>query len=91
MTVRFRPFDADFLQQPYPTYARLRDEDPIHRLRFSPLAVGRLVWRFARERIRQSDEGVLRTLRSMGQEMRAQRQRSGRRDRGGWRPPRQGL
>jgi cytochrome P450 len=79
MTVRFRPFDADFLQQPYPTYARLRDEDPIHRIRFSPLAVGRMVWRFARERIRQSDEGVFRTLRSMGQEMRAQQQRSGRR------------
>jgi cytochrome P450 len=79
MAVRFRPFDADFLQQPYPTYAKLRDEDPIHRLRFSPLAVGRLLWRFARERIRQSDEGVLRTLRTLRQEMRTQQQRSGRR------------
>jgi cytochrome P450 len=79
MAVRFRPFDADFLQQPYPTYARLRDEDPVHRIRFSPVAVGRMIWRFARERMRQSDEGFLPTLRNMRREMQAQQQRSGRR------------
>ena len=27
----WNPFDADFMVDPYPTYAHLRDEDPLHR------------------------------------------------------------
>jgi cytochrome P450 len=31
MAVLFNPLDPAFLDDPYPTYARLRDEDPVHR------------------------------------------------------------
>ena len=58
MAVRFRPFDPDFLADPYPTYARLRDESPIHRVRFGPLQAGRLLWRITRQRFRESEEGI---------------------------------
>ncbi len=30
MSVDYDPLDATFLADPYPTYARLRDEDPVH-------------------------------------------------------------
>ena len=28
-SIRFEPSDPDFLHDPYPTYARLRDEAPV--------------------------------------------------------------
>jgi cytochrome P450 len=76
--VRFKPFDPEFLQQPYETYAQLRDEDPIHRIRFSAVAVGKMMWRFTRERMRQSDEGFLKTMRSLNQERKSQQAGQGR-------------
>ncbi len=79
MAVRFQPFDPEFLQQPYGTYARLRDEDPIHRIRFSPVAVGKMMWRFTRERVRQSDDGLLKALRTLNQERKSQQAGGGRR------------
>ena len=36
MALRFDPMDAAFIADPYPTYARLRVEDPVHR---SPLGL----------------------------------------------------
>ena len=35
------PFDPEFLTDPYPTYARLRDEDPVHRIALGILIVSR--------------------------------------------------
>jgi len=72
MAVRFLPFDPVFLQQPYETYGRLRDEDPVHRVRFSALALGRMAWRFTRERMKQEGTGLWRTLRDLGRERRSQ-------------------
>ena len=54
------------------------DESPIHRIRFSPLVVGRMLWRFARERFRESDKGFLATLRSMNLERQRMRDAQGR-------------
>ena len=35
------PVDPEFLTDPYPTYARLRDEDPVHRNALGILIVSR--------------------------------------------------
>jgi len=37
----WNPFDPDFLLDPYPHYARLRDEDPVHRTPLGVLVVSR--------------------------------------------------
>ena len=37
----WNPFDPGFLVDPYPTYARLRDEDPVHRTPIGTLLVSR--------------------------------------------------
>ncbi len=37
----WNPFDPDFLTDPYPHYARLRAEDPVHRTPLGPLIVSR--------------------------------------------------
>ena len=37
----WNPFDPDFLLNPYPHYARLRDEDPVHRTPLGVLVVSR--------------------------------------------------
>ena len=37
----WNPFDPEFLVDPYPTYARLRDEDPVHRTPIGTLLVSR--------------------------------------------------
>jgi cytochrome P450 len=37
----WNPFDPEFLLDPYPTYARLRDEDPVHRTPIGTLLVSR--------------------------------------------------
>ncbi|MBM4792238.1 cytochrome P450 [Streptomyces sioyaensis] len=42
-----RPFDQDFFQDPYPTYARLRSAGPVHRI---ALPDGSPVWLVTRER-----------------------------------------
>jgi len=41
------PFDQEFFQDPYPTYARLRSEGPVHRI---ALPDGSPVWLVTRER-----------------------------------------
>lgn len=61
MTVRFQPFDPEFLQDPYPTYDRLRAESPVHRVRIGPLAVLRLIRRFSRMRREAGQPGLVRT------------------------------
>ena len=76
MAVRFEPFDPEFLANPYPTYERLRNEDPVHRIRFSPLQIARLSWRFLREAYRSSDQGFFGTVRSINRQRRSMR-RSG--------------
>ncbi len=68
MGVRFQPMDPEFLKDPYPTYAALRAESPVHRVRFNPLQIGRMVWRVARKRIRESDQGLFATLRGLNAE-----------------------
>jgi cytochrome P450 len=30
MNLRYDPLDPEFLENPYPTYAQLRDDDPVH-------------------------------------------------------------
>ncbi len=37
----WNPLDPDFLSDPYPHYARLRAEDPVHRTPLGPLIVSR--------------------------------------------------
>ena len=37
----WNPFDPEFLIDPYPHYARLREEDPVHRTPLGPLIVTR--------------------------------------------------
>ena len=37
----WNPFDPEFLLDPYPTYARLRNEDPVHRTPIGALLVSR--------------------------------------------------
>lgn len=39
--VTFDPFDPQLLDLPYPLYARLRDEDPVHRSRFGMWVLSR--------------------------------------------------
>ena len=77
MAVRLKPFDPEFLADPYPTYARLRAESPVHRVRFGPLVIGRLIWRAARARFAVSDEGWWATLGSLNQERRRMREMGG--------------
>ncbi len=40
-------FSPEFTKNPYPTYARLREEDPIHQVRFPDGQLGWLVTRYA--------------------------------------------
>ena len=72
--------DSGFLRDPYPMYARLRAESPIHRVRFSPVTTAKMTWRFARSMMRGSDRGILATLRGLN---RARRQRAQSRGGGG--------
>jgi len=37
----FNPFDPDFRVDPYPTYKRFREEDPVHKTPFGPWVVSR--------------------------------------------------
>jgi cytochrome P450 len=70
----FDPFDAAFLQDPYPTYARLRAA-PVLRLRFGPRVVLRLLWRFVVARRRAGESGWLRTLATLWRERKVWRAR----------------
>ena len=75
--VQFRPFDPEFLQRPYATYEALRNEDPVHRVRFGAGAVARMVARTVRERIRHSDKGLIATLQDLNMERKAQQSAGG--------------
>jgi cytochrome P450 len=68
MAVRFQPLDPEFLRDPYPTYARLRAESPVHRIRFNALMIAKLVFRAMRAQMQQSDQGIGATLRSMNRQ-----------------------
>lgn len=61
MPLKFQPFDADFLQDPYPTYARLRDEAPVARVRIGLREGVRMLRRFSRMRREQGQPGLIRT------------------------------
>ena len=37
----FNPFDPDFRVDPYPTYKRFREEDPVHKTPFGPWVISR--------------------------------------------------
>ncbi len=73
MAVSFRPFDPEFLRQPYPTYAELRRRSPVHRIRVGPVMVARLIWRFGQARRLEHETGVLGTLRALRRERAALR------------------
>jgi cytochrome P450 len=59
--VKFNPFDPAFLQDPYPTYARLREQSPVSRVRVAPLEAVRMLRRFSRMRRELGQPGLLRT------------------------------
>ena len=61
MSVRFQPFDPVFLQDPYPTYRRLRAESPVHRVRIRPLTILRMLRRFSQMRQEAGQPGLIRT------------------------------
>ncbi|MEE2665736.1 MAG: cytochrome P450 [Myxococcota bacterium] len=61
MSVRFQPFDPAFLQDPYATYAQLRAESPVHRVRIGPLALLGLLRRFSAMRRASGAPGLVRT------------------------------
>jgi cytochrome P450 len=65
MAVRFNPMDPEFLEDPYPTYARLRAEAPIHRVRFNPLMAARMTLRFTRSMMKDSKQGIFGALRGL--------------------------
>ena len=53
----WNPFDPEFLVDPYPTYARLRDEDPVHRTPIGTLLVSR--YDDVHQVLRDTENGVL--------------------------------
>jgi cytochrome P450 len=59
--VKFNPFDRAYLQDPYPTYARLRDEAPVTRVRIPPVEALRMVRRVAKMRRELGHPGLVRT------------------------------
>ena len=61
MSVRFQPFDPSFLQDPYATYAELRAESPVHRIRMGPIALLGLLRRFSAMRRAAGAPGLVRT------------------------------
>ncbi len=73
MAIRFNPMDPGFLEDPYPMYARLRAESPIHRVRFNPVMAARMTWRFARSMMRESEQGIFATLRGLNRGRRQMR------------------
>lgn len=68
MGVRFQPFDPKFLADPYPKYAELREFSPVHRTRLGPVAIARMLWRFAQARRREGETGVIGTLKALRRE-----------------------
>lgn len=81
MTVPFNPLDSKFLRNPYPMYARLRAESPVHRVRFSRWTTAKMTWRFARSMMRGSDQGIFSTLRGLNRARRERAQGGGARGR----------
>jgi cytochrome P450 len=64
MAVRFNPLDRKFIADPYPTYARLRAESPVHRVRFGPATAANVTLRFARSLMNEG-QGILGMLRGL--------------------------
>jgi hypothetical protein len=60
--LRYDPYDPEVMRDPYPTYRRLRDEDPVHRIdAYGAWAITRLddVWRcFSRPDIFSNAGGI---------------------------------
>ncbi len=59
--MKFRPFESGFLEDPYPTLARLREESPVAKVGISPLTALTLTRRFARMRRDAGEPGLART------------------------------
>ena len=43
MATKFNPFDPDFVRDPYPTYAGLRSQGAVNRVRIGPLQILRMI------------------------------------------------
>ena len=43
MATKFNPFDPDFVRDPYPTYAGLRSQGAVNRVRIGPLEILRMI------------------------------------------------
>ncbi len=59
--MKFRPFEGGFLEDPYPTLARLREESPVAKVGISPLTALTLVRGFAKMRRAAGEPGLART------------------------------
>ena len=59
--MKFRPFERGFLEDPYPTLARLREQSPVAKVGIAPLTALTLVRRFAKMRRDAGEPGLART------------------------------
>ncbi len=59
--MKFKPFDEGFLEDPYPSLARLREESPVARVGIGPVVAYRMLRRFAQMRRDAGEPGLVRT------------------------------
>ncbi len=80
MATAFNPFDSDFVRDPYPTYAALRREGAVERIRIGPRQVLAIIAAVIRMQ-RQQGTRLRDSFRMLRQ--RSRRRRSKRRSEGG--------
>ncbi len=73
MATQFNPFDSEFVQDPYPTYAALRGEAAVARVRIGPRRIVAIVTAVIRMQ-REQGVSLLDGLRMMRDRRRAQKQ-----------------
>ncbi len=71
MATQFNPFDSEFVQDPYPTYAALRGEAAVARVRIGPRRIVAIVTAVIRMQ-REQGVSLLDGLRMMRDRRRAQ-------------------
>ena len=59
--MKLKPFEAGFLEDPYPTLARLREESPVARVGIGPVVALRMLRRFSKMRRDVGEPGLVRT------------------------------